>query len=52
MLRGARWKAPAAGLPHADRIFEAGFVLPCNHGMDDDAIAYVTGTLAELLERG
>jgi CDP-6-deoxy-D-xylo-4-hexulose-3-dehydrase len=52
MLRGARWKAPAAGLPHADRIFEAGFVLPCNHGMDDDAIAYVTGALAELLERG
>jgi CDP-6-deoxy-D-xylo-4-hexulose-3-dehydrase len=51
MLRDARWKVPAAGLPHADRIMEAGFVLPCNHGMDDSAVGLVTGTLAELLDR-
>jgi CDP-6-deoxy-D-xylo-4-hexulose-3-dehydrase len=51
MLRGAPWKAPEAGLPNADRIFASGFVLPCNHGMDDAAIGYVTGALAELLDR-
>ena len=51
MLRGVEWRAPESGLPNADRIMEAGFVLPCNHGMDDAAIGYVTGTLAELLDR-
>ncbi len=50
MLRGITWKAPADGLPHADRIMEAGFVLPCNHGMDDRAVGFVTATLAELLD--
>ncbi len=50
MLRRARWKAPPAGLPCADRIFEAGFVLPCNHGMDDRAVGFVLETLAELLD--
>ncbi|HZQ87375.1 MAG TPA: DegT/DnrJ/EryC1/StrS family aminotransferase [Acidimicrobiales bacterium] len=50
MLRGTTWKAPAEGLPHADRIMEAGFVLPCNHGMDDRAVGFVTATLAELLD--
>ncbi|HVM65618.1 MAG TPA: DegT/DnrJ/EryC1/StrS family aminotransferase [Acidimicrobiales bacterium] len=51
MLRGVPWKAPEAGLPNADRIFAAGFVLPCNHGMDDAAVGYVTSALAELLDR-
>jgi len=50
MLRGVEWRAPAAGLPHADRIMEAGFVLPCNHGMDDAAVGFVTAALAELSE--
>jgi CDP-6-deoxy-D-xylo-4-hexulose-3-dehydrase len=50
MLRNVRWKAPPAGLPHADRIFQAGFLLPCNHGMDDTAVGFVTATLAELLD--
>jgi CDP-6-deoxy-D-xylo-4-hexulose-3-dehydrase len=51
MLRGVQVKIPEAGLPNADRIMEAGFVLPCNHGMDDAAIAFVTDALAELLDR-
>ncbi len=50
MLRGVPWKAPDGGLPHADRIFTSGFVLPCNHGMDDAAVGVVTGALAELLD--
>ena len=52
MLRGVAWKAPEGGLPHADRIMEAGFVLPCNHGMDDDAIGVVTDALGDLLATG
>jgi len=51
MLRGVEWKVPKTGLPNADRIMEAGFVLPCNHGMDDAAIGFVTNALAELLDR-
>ena len=49
MLRGVRLKTPEAGLPHADRIMEAGFVLPCNHGMDDAVVEFVTDALAEVL---
>jgi len=49
MLRGVQWKVPDGGLPHADRIMEAGFVLPCNHGMDDAAVGFVTEALADLL---
>ncbi len=51
MLRNATWRAPASGLPRADRIMEAGFVLPCNHGMDDDAVGVVTDALAAVLSR-
>ena len=50
MLRGVEWRVPAGGLPNADRIMEAGFVLPCNHGMEDAAIEYVTDALAALLD--
>jgi CDP-6-deoxy-D-xylo-4-hexulose-3-dehydrase len=30
-----------AGLSNADRIMETGLILPCNHALDDDGIAYV-----------
>jgi CDP-6-deoxy-D-xylo-4-hexulose-3-dehydrase len=49
MMKGVEWKAPPDGLPHADRIMEAGFVLPCNHGMGDEHIDFVTGRLAAFL---
>ncbi len=29
------------GLPEADRVMDHGVVLPCNHGMNDDDLAYV-----------
>jgi CDP-6-deoxy-D-xylo-4-hexulose-3-dehydrase len=51
MLAGVHWRQPDDGLPHADRIMESGFVLPCNHGMDDDDMDYVLGQLAAFLTR-
>ena len=38
-------KAPhriaAGGLPNADRVMQFGLVLPCNHGIDDEAAHYI-----------
>lgn len=51
MMRGVEWKVPAAGLPCADEIMRSGFVLPCNHGMDDTAVGYVTECLEEFLRK-
>lgn len=50
MLVGRRYRVPPAGLPAADRIMEAGFVLPCNHGMDDRHIEFVLGRLTDFLD--
>jgi CDP-4-dehydro-6-deoxyglucose reductase, E1 len=32
------------GLPNADTVMETGLILPCNHGVDDDGIAYIGDT--------
>jgi CDP-4-dehydro-6-deoxyglucose reductase, E1 len=32
------------GLPNADRVMEAGLILPLNHAIDDDGIAYIADT--------
>jgi CDP-6-deoxy-D-xylo-4-hexulose-3-dehydrase len=32
------------GLPNADRVMETGLILPCNHAIDDDGIAYICDT--------
>ena len=29
------------GLGNADRVMEQGLILPCNHGIDDEGIAYM-----------
>lgn len=49
MLKGTKLRTPDSGLPHADRIMEAGFVLPCNHGMTDSHTSYVTDCFEEFL---
>lgn len=49
MLRGRQVATPAGGLPHADEIMARGFVLPCNHGMDDDHVGYVIECFEEFL---
>ena len=49
MLRGVTVRTPRDGLPVADQIMEFGFVLPCNHGMADDDVAFVTDRVADFL---
>jgi CDP-6-deoxy-D-xylo-4-hexulose-3-dehydrase len=34
-------RAPAAGLPNADRVMEWGLVLPNSHSLTDDDCAYI-----------
>lgn len=50
MLAGRDFRVPDHGLPRADRIMEAGVVLPCNHGMGDRHIEFVTGCLQAFLD--
>ena len=42
-------RAPEAGLPNADRVMEHGLILPSNHSLDDDDIAYIWTTAAAAL---
>jgi CDP-4-dehydro-6-deoxyglucose reductase, E1 len=44
-------RAPADGLPNADRVMETGLVLPCNHAMTDEDVDYVCETLDAFLAR-
>jgi CDP-6-deoxy-D-xylo-4-hexulose-3-dehydrase len=37
-------------LPNADAVMERGLVLPCNHAMDDDGVAYVNETVDAFLK--
>jgi dTDP-4-amino-4,6-dideoxygalactose transaminase len=43
-------RAPAAGLPNADRVMEQGLILPLNHGLDDDDIEYLCVTAGRFLQ--
>jgi CDP-6-deoxy-D-xylo-4-hexulose-3-dehydrase len=45
-------RAPAGGLPNADRVMETGLVLPCNHAMSDEDVDDVCETLDAFLARG
>jgi len=40
-FKGIAHRAPAAGLPNADRVMEQGLVLPNHHGLTDDDCAYI-----------
>ncbi len=51
MLLGVDWRVPEDGLPNADEIMRAGFVLPCNHGMEDTHMGYVIDCLDEFLAK-
>jgi CDP-6-deoxy-D-xylo-4-hexulose-3-dehydrase len=42
-------KVAEGGLPNADKVMEQGLVLPCNHGIDDDDVAYIGEVAAEFL---
>jgi CDP-4-dehydro-6-deoxyglucose reductase, E1 len=43
-FRDVPHRVDPAGLPNADRVMETGLILPCNHGIDDDGIAYICET--------
>jgi CDP-4-dehydro-6-deoxyglucose reductase, E1 len=49
MMRGVGFRTPADGLPGCDEVMERGFLLPCNHGMDDRDVGYVTARLDAFL---
>jgi CDP-6-deoxy-D-xylo-4-hexulose-3-dehydrase len=51
MLAGRKYRTPDTGLPNADEIMRAGFVLPCNHGMDDSHIGYVVDCFDDFLSQ-
>ena len=46
---GAAPGARRAGYPNADRVMEQGLILPSNHGLDDDDIAYICETVEGFL---
>ncbi len=43
-FKGVPHRVGAGGLPNADRVMETGLILPCNHAIDDDGIAYICET--------
>ncbi len=48
-FKGIAHRAPEAGLPNADAVMEQGLILPVNHGIDDDGMAYIGETLDAFL---
>jgi CDP-4-dehydro-6-deoxyglucose reductase, E1 len=40
-FKGIAHRAPAQGLPNADRVMEQGVILPSNHSLGDDDIDYI-----------
>jgi CDP-6-deoxy-D-xylo-4-hexulose-3-dehydrase len=43
-FKGIAHRAPAGGLPNADRVMERGLILPSNHSLTDDDIDYIWAT--------
>lgn len=39
------------GLPHADAVMDRGLILPCNHGIDDEGIAWIVHHLDDFVAR-
>ena len=44
-FKGVPHRLPPGGLPNADTVMETGLILPANHSIDDDGIAYICETL-------
>lgn len=49
-FKGIAHRAPAAGLPNADRVMEQGLILPSNHALDDDDVDYIWHTVDAFLQ--
>jgi CDP-6-deoxy-D-xylo-4-hexulose-3-dehydrase len=50
MLKNAAYRIPDTGLPNADQVMRQGILVSANHGLDDAAIARVTGHIADFLK--
>jgi len=48
-FKGIAHRAPAGGLPNADRVMEQGLILPSNHALDDDDVDYIWHTAEAFL---
>jgi CDP-6-deoxy-D-xylo-4-hexulose-3-dehydrase len=48
-FKGIAHRAPAAGLPNADRVMEEGLILPSNHSLTEDDIDYIWTTAEAVL---
>ena len=48
-FKGIAHRAPAGGLPNADRVMEQGVILPSNHSLGDADIDYIWATAASFL---
>jgi CDP-6-deoxy-D-xylo-4-hexulose-3-dehydrase len=44
-FKNAPHRIAPGGLGNADRVMEAGLILPCNHGIDDEGIDYIAETV-------
>jgi CDP-6-deoxy-D-xylo-4-hexulose-3-dehydrase len=49
MMKGVTYRAPAGGMPNADRVMEGGMILPMSHALDDEDIDYVRDQVTEFL---
>lgn len=43
------FRVAAGGLPNADRVMETGLILPCNHSIDDEGVAYIAHHTEEFM---
>ena len=48
-FKGVAHRAPAGGLPNADRVMEQGLILPSNHALGDDDVDYIWETAEAFL---
>jgi CDP-4-dehydro-6-deoxyglucose reductase, E1 len=51
MMRGVRFRQPEAGLPNANAVMERGMLVPLNHALSDDDIAFVCDRIEAFLEQ-
>ena len=48
-FRSIQHRAPAGGLPNADRVMEQGLILPSNHSLTNDDLEYIWATAEAFL---
>jgi CDP-4-dehydro-6-deoxyglucose reductase, E1 len=51
MMRGVPFRQPDGGLPNADAVMERGMLVPMNHALTDDDIAFVCDRIEAFLGR-